>query len=124
MVDEGAITRGEKMEIQGEDRDLITDITITYPDAVLGNEVTIDFFRGEKVVFDVPAGTQAGDVLRVKGKGIKDIYSTKVGDLLVRVKIDIPKKLTKEQTELIQNLARTFGDENPKDKKKSRFGRF
>ena len=64
----------------------------------------------------IPAGTQPGQQLRIKGYGIKDLRTKNVGDQYVEVQIEIPKKLSKEEKELYEKLANR--------KKESVFDRF
>ena len=59
----------------------------------------------------IPAGTDSGRVFRLRGHGVKDVRVRQKGDLFVRVKIAVPKKLTAEQKELLQAFARETGDE-------------
>ena len=58
----------------------------------------------------IPAGTQAGKILRVGGKGVPIINSTKRGDLFITVRVIIPHKLSKEENELLKKLAQLNGE--------------
>lgn len=98
---------------------LWTGITTTYPKLVLGGQETISTLEGEKVELNIPKGTQVGSVLRINGKGMpRSLNSSSRGDLFVRVKMDVPLKVSKEETELLQKL-----DEEAGQKGKSRLGR-
>ncbi|MGI5964697.1 MAG: molecular chaperone DnaJ [Candidatus Methanomethylophilaceae archaeon] len=98
---------------------LWTGITTTYPKLVLGGQETISTLEGEKVMLNIPKGTQVGSVLRINGKGMpRSANSLTRGDLFVRVKMDVPTKVSKEETELLQKL-----DEEAGQKGKSRLGR-
>lgn len=94
-------------DFERDGADLHTRILITYPQAVLGTEAEITMLDGTKEKLVVPAGTQHGQVLKVKGKGMPRINSSlkTSGDLYVHVYIEIPKKLTDKQRELIKSLA-------------------
>ncbi|MGN0099099.1 MAG: molecular chaperone DnaJ [Candidatus Methanomethylophilaceae archaeon] len=89
------------------DRDgsnLWTGITTSYPKLVLGGEETVETLEGEKVLLRIPAGTQVGTVLRIPGKGLPRTNSSARGDLMVRVSISVPKKVTDEERELLMKL--------------------
>ena len=89
------------------DRDgsnLWTGITTSYPKLVLGGEETVKTLEGEKVLLRIPQGTQVGTVLRIVGKGLPRTNSSSRGDLMVRVSINVPKKVTDEERELLMKL--------------------
>ena len=88
--------------------DLFTDIIISLPNAVLGGEVKVPTLDGH-VDMKIPPGTQSGNIFRVKGKGIPDIHSRIPGDELVRVRVEIPKRLTAEQRRLMEEFAKSYG---------------
>ena len=83
--------------------DLTLALPVSFAQAALGANVTVPTLDGE-VTLKVPAGTQPGKVLRVRGKGING------GDLLVTVKVEVPSKLSKRERELIEQLAEAGGD--------------
>ena len=102
------------------DRDgtnLWTGIVTTYPKLVLGGEETVETLEGEKAVLTIPAGTQVGTVLRMPGKGLPRVNSGIRGDLLVRVSVEVPKKVSEEERELLLKLDKSAG--SGKSKKKS-----
>jgi molecular chaperone DnaJ len=84
--------------------DIITEIPITISQAVLGAEVTAPTLNG-KAKLKIPPGTQSGTVFRLKGKGIPSLRGFGRGDEHVMVKVDIPRKLTKEQRRIFEELA-------------------
>jgi molecular chaperone DnaJ len=84
--------------------DLVCEIPITYSQAALGTDVEIPTLEGTAKL-KVPKGTQSGDVLRMRSKGVPNVRSGRPGDLLARVIIEVPKKLTKKQEELLRELA-------------------
>jgi len=84
--------------------DLVCEIPITYSQAALGTQVDIPTLDGSAKV-KVPKGTQSGDILRVRGQGIPNVRTGRPGDLLVRVFIEVPRKLTQKQEELLRKLA-------------------
>jgi curved DNA-binding protein len=93
-------------KFERKDDDLITDIQVSLYTAVLGGEVQVATLSGT-VVLTLPAGTQPGQTFRLNGRGMPQIRrSQQYGDLLVRVKVQIPRKLSVEERELFQKLAR------------------
>jgi molecular chaperone DnaJ len=82
--------------------------TISFPEAVFGTTIEVPTIRKEKADLKIPAGTQPGTIFRMKGLGIKDIRTGNIGDMFVKVNIEVPKKLTKEQSELIKRLQEEF----------------
>jgi molecular chaperone DnaJ len=56
---------------------------------------------------DIPAGTQHGEVFKIKGRGLPDVRSHRYGDELVQVLIEVPKKLTEKQKTLLREFAAT-----------------
>jgi molecular chaperone DnaJ len=108
--------------------DVVCSLPISFPIAALGGEVEVQTLDG-KGKLRIPAGTQPGSVLRVKGKGIVRRVMGGRGDQLVEVGVEVPTKLTDEQKELVAKLASSMGEE-PKeseepsfmDKLKSLFG--
>lgn len=90
--------------------DLLTEITISLPKAVLGGETEVPTLDGH-VRMTIPAGTQSGKVFRIREKGIPDVHNKIPGDELVRVIVDIPRRLTPEQRRLIEEFARLSGEE-------------
>lgn len=84
--------------------DLIHNLNITVPTALLGGEVEVPTVEG-KVKIKVEAGTHAGKVLRLRGKGLPDVNGYGRGDILVVIDVTIPSKLTSEEKRLVQQLA-------------------
>ena len=95
-----------------EGNDLYCEVPLNYPTAALGGEIAIPTLEGEET-FKVPEGTQSGATFRLRGRGMPDVVSGRSrGDLLVTVKVMTPKKMTKEQRKLLEQLAATM----PKEK--------
>jgi molecular chaperone DnaJ len=80
---------------------LTIEVPVTYPEAVLGAHVQVPTLNGP-VTLKVPAGTESGKTFRVKGKGAPRRGGH--GDLLVTVRVDVPKKVSKRQKELLGEL--------------------
>jgi molecular chaperone DnaJ len=83
--------------------DLTLDLPITYPEATLGAHVEVPTMNGP-VTLKVPAGTPSGTTFRVKGRGAPKKGGHGQGDLLAKVKVDVPEKLSKEEKELVGKL--------------------
>ena len=86
--------------------DLICQVPITYSQAALGGTVQVPTLAGVEPV-DVPAGSQNGDVITLKGRGLPLSRGGRKGHQHVLVHIEVPKKLSKKQKELLQELAET-----------------
>ena len=95
-----------------EGNDIYCKANISFVQATLGAEIDVPTLDGEASL-EIPAGTQSHSLLKLRGKGIPDLRRSTVGDQYVRVIVDIPKKLSKEQKELLKMLDKTF------EKKKS-----
>ena len=91
--------------------DVWTDIPLTYTQATLGDEITVPTVDG-KVTYKVPEGTQSGTVFRLRGKGIKKINRPDHGDHYVRVNIEVPKNLTKDQKQKLKDFEQSLSDKN------------
>lgn len=92
-------------QFYGRDGDELTCVLeVPLHDAVLGTMTKIQTFDGE-IELQVPAGTQSGDVLSVKGKGFGRLRQSGRGDLLVSIQVKIPSKLDSKQKELFRSLA-------------------
>ncbi|HEY7017799.1 MAG TPA: DnaJ C-terminal domain-containing protein, partial [Gaiellaceae bacterium] len=88
--------------------DLVVDVSVTYPEAALGATVDVPTPDGA-VTVKVKPGTTDGTLLRVKGKGSPKLKGSGRGDLLARVKLTVPKKLSKKQRQLIEELQKEGG---------------
>jgi len=82
---------------------LYCEVPISFPTACLGGELQVPTLDG-KVKLKIPAETQTGKLFRLRGKGVKPVRGGAVGDLLCRVQIETPVRLTKEQQSLIEQL--------------------
>ncbi len=89
---------------QRVDNDVLCEIPITFTQAALGAQVEVPTLRG-KVRMTIPAGSQSGEILRLKGQGFPSLDGYGVGDALIRVSVEVPRKLSSEQEELLRQLA-------------------
>jgi molecular chaperone DnaJ len=94
--------------------DLVLDVPVTYAEAALGASVEIPTPEGP-VSLKVPAGTESGKLLRVRGRGAPRLDASGKGDLLARVKVTVPKKLTKAEREALEGYSRV-SRERPRER--------
>ena len=100
---------------------VICDIPISITQATLGAELEIPMVDGSKEKYKIPEATQTGTKFIIRNKGFKSVNSNVVGDFIFSVVVQTPKKLTKEQRELLVQLAKTM-NEQPPIKKRGLFG--
>ena len=96
------------------DADLVLEVPLTYPEAALGATVEIPTPEGP-VNLKVPAGTESGKLLRVKGRGAPKLNGGGKGDLLARIKVTVPQKLTKAEKEALEGFDKVLR-ERPRDR--------
>jgi molecular chaperone DnaJ len=90
---------------QRDGHDLLCRVPVTYSQAALGAEVEIPTLSGRESL-QIKAGTQPGDITRLRGRGMPDPRGGgRIGDLLVEIQIEVPRKMTPEQEELLRQLA-------------------
>lgn len=89
---------------------LACEIPISFTQAALGARVEIPTLDGSEIL-KIPAGVQAGEVVRMKGKGIQDLAGKRKGDLFVRIIVRTPEDLSKEQKTLLMKLAEMRGED-------------
>src|SRR5918999_4454459 len=94
--------------------DLVLEVPVTYAEAALGASVEIPTPEGP-VSLKIPAGTESGKLLRVKGRGAPQLKGNGRGDLLARVKVTVPKKLTKAEKEALEGYSKV-SRENPRER--------
>jgi molecular chaperone DnaJ len=92
-----------------EGDDLMHVLIVSYPTAALGGEVAVPTLEGPSTVRIHP-GTQPGETIRLKGKGMPHFQGYGRGDLLVRVGISVPERLTSRQKELLEELSKELGE--------------
>ncbi len=86
-----------------EGDDIIYDLFISYPEAVLGKDVEVPTLTG-KAILKIEPGTQPGKLLKMREKGIQHLNRHGAGDQLVRINIDVPKRVNGKEKELLKEL--------------------
>lgn len=87
-----------------ERNDLVCEVVVSFAQAALGVSVAIPALSGEEVL-KIPPGTQSEDILRIKGKGLRDLRTQRTGDIYVKVLVKTPEHLSKEEKDLLRGLA-------------------
>jgi molecular chaperone DnaJ len=98
--------------------DLVCQIPVSFTQAALGGTIDVPTLKGTDQL-EIPAGTQHGEVFKLKGKGLPDIRSYRPGDEIVQILIEIPKKLTERQKQLLREFAASEDDVNVTPQRKS-----
>jgi len=84
--------------------DLFTNMEVNFSQAALGDKIEMKSLEGTNIILEVPAGTESGKVLRISGKGIPHFGGYGRGNLYVEFKVKTPKKLSRKQKELFDQL--------------------
>ena len=101
------VTRVEPSKVyERRGDDLLVNVTVPFSTVALGGTVEAPTPEGA-VSLKIPAGTEDGKLLRIKGRGAPRLKGDGKGDVLARVKIDVPKKMSKKQRELLEQLGKT-----------------
>ena len=93
-----------------EGQNLVADVRVSFAQAALGAHVSFELLDGEEDLV-IPAGTQNGRVFTLRGRGVPAGHGRGAGDLLVRVIVETPTDLSKEEQELLRQFAALRGDE-------------
>ncbi len=103
---------------QREGLDLLCSAPITYPLAVLGGSIDVPTLDGLKKI-DVPPGSASGSTVIIHGEGMPDLRSKRRGDIIVELEIEVPKKVSDEERELLEKLNEFYQSHKPKGKRKN-----
>lgn len=93
-----------------EHTDLVCEVPVSIAQAALGTEIDVPTLDGSAHV-KVPAGTQSGQLFRLRGRGVPDLNGYGTGDQLVRVVVETPRKLSARQRELLEEFAKLSGED-------------
>lgn len=93
-------------ELIRDGNDLIYNLNVSIPDAILGAPIEIPTIDG-KVKIKIEPGTQPGKILRLRGKGLPEVNSYNRGDLLVAINVYIPKSLSKDEKAIIEKMSKS-----------------
>lgn len=88
--------------------DVVSDVHVSFADAALGTRITVATLHGDHEV-KVPAGTQPGTEFRLRGQGFPRLSASGKGDHIVTLHIDVPKRLSRRQKQLLQDLKESEG---------------
>ncbi len=107
-------------------QNVIYNLLLDFPTAVLGGQVEIPTIDGSNVKIKVEPGTQPGKTLRLRGKGLPAVqgYGTGIGDLVIHISIYVPKELTKSEKKAIEELRDSENFRGDKNTKRSIFENF
>ena len=98
--------------------DIICDVPITFTQAALGGSVEVPTLHGRHRL-KIPPGTQTGKVFRMRKLGIRDVHGYGRGDQLVRVNIEVPRRLSRRQRELLEEYAQYEDQYEPGSERKT-----
>jgi molecular chaperone DnaJ len=96
------VTPSRLFERRGND--LVIDVPVTYPEAALGATVEVPTAYGDRLSLKVKPGSQDGALLRMRGHGAPKLNASGKGDLLARLRVTVPKKLSKKEKEALEEL--------------------
>ncbi|HZR94709.1 MAG TPA: molecular chaperone DnaJ [Gaiellaceae bacterium] len=100
------VTPSPLYERRGDD--LVVQVPVSYPTAALGGSVEVPTPDGT-VSLKIPAGSEDGKLIRIKGRGAPKLSGSGKGDVLARVRIQVPKRVNKKERELLEELQRATG---------------
>ncbi len=94
-----------------EGNNLIMEIPISFTQAILGDEITIDTLDKKSIKLKIPAGTENGKIFRVKGNGVPYLdKSNQRGDLFIKIDIEIPKSVNKDEKRILEEFRKIKGE--------------
>jgi molecular chaperone DnaJ len=94
-----------------ENDNLICQANISFARAAMGTRVEIPTFEGREIL-TVPSGTQPGEILKLKGKGLRNVNNhRKGGDLFVRIEVETPRNMSKKQKQILRTFAESRGED-------------
>ncbi len=100
------VDKSDTYERRGDD--LVVSVPVSFPTAALGGSVEVPTPEGA-VSLKIPAGSEDGKLLRIKGRGAPKLSGSGKGDVLARVRIEVPKRVNKKERELLEELKKVTG---------------
>jgi molecular chaperone DnaJ len=95
---------------QRHDADLVCEVPLSFAQAALGCDVEVPTLEGRHTL-KIPGGTQPDEVITLRGRGLPRLRGGPRGDIHYRVSVEVPRKLSARQRELLEELARESGDD-------------
>ena len=92
-----------------QENDIVMEATISFPQAALGDDIVVPTLDGNAKM-KIPSGTQNGHVFKLRGKGFPSLHMSGRGDQLVKIKVDIPTKLSERQKQILLEFAEISGE--------------
>lgn len=92
--------------LERHNSDLLLRLPLSFTQAALGTEIDVPTLRG-KAKLTIPRGTQYGEAFRMQGEGLPDLHSRRVGEQVVQILVEVPRKLSKQQERLLREFAET-----------------
>lgn len=93
----------EDKRFRREENDLVTNAQVSFATACLGGEIAIETLHGAKKV-EISSGTQNNSEIRLKGEGLPELKSSRKGDFVIKLSVEVPKKINKKQAELLKEF--------------------
>lgn len=96
----------EHILFKRKDNDVLMELPIPFVDALLGTSIEVPTLTG-KAVLNIPSGTHPGQIFRLKGKGFPDIGGYAPGDMLIKIIVDVPNKVSEEERQALEKLRKS-----------------
>jgi molecular chaperone DnaJ len=112
------ITIKQHMLFSRHNNDLVCQIPISFTQAALGAKIEVPTLEDNEEL-EIPPGTQHGEVFKLKSKGLPDLRTRRTGDELVQILIEVPRKLTEKQKQLLREFSATEDDASVMPQRKS-----
>lgn len=100
-----------------EGDDIYIDLPISFTDAALGTKREIPTLTKEAFLLTIPEGTASGKMLRIKGKGFRNVHGSGIGDLLVRINVETPVNLSSKQKKIMKEFGESLASTNSPNSK-------
>lgn len=101
--------------------DIYLEVAVSFANAALGAEITVPTLE-DSIKYKIPEGTQPGTVFRIRGKGIKRLGGNDRGDMYITVGVEVPRRLSSKQKELLRAFDDSITGNEPQEKKRGIFG--